>query len=443
MLSLLRSLAFLAALALVLAACGGEEAPQASGGDPTEDTAGGGAEPTPTPTDDATAEETADEGGAAGDAELVVWTDESRTPVIQAIGDEFAAERGVTVTVQQLDFGDIRDDLVTQGPAGEGPDVLIGAHDWLGQLVTNGAVAPIELGDRAPDYAEVALDAFTYEGQVYGVPYAVENVALFRNTALAPEPPADWDDLVSTGQSLVEAGEADAALLIQVGPAGDPYHFYPLFSSYGDAVFGRDADGSYDPEQLNVDSEGGLEFARLLGELGSEGVLSPDLTFDIALETFVAGRAPYYLTGPWNVGAVQDAGIDFAVEPLPGPGGSTAAPFVGVQGFMVSAYADDPLVANEFVVNYLGSEDVARELYESGQRPPAMLSVAEEAASDEIVAGFAEVGADGHPLPSIPAMNVVWEDWGMAQRDILVGDVDPTERMEQAGAQIRERIASE
>ena len=31
------------------------------------------------------------------------------------------------------------------GPAGEGPDIIIGAHDWLGELVTNGLLAPIDL----------------------------------------------------------------------------------------------------------------------------------------------------------------------------------------------------------------------------------------------------------------------------------------------------------
>lgn len=440
---LLRVLAVLAALTLFVAACSSDDPDDdsASEGD-TEDTtsdddAGADAEDDPGTEDD---EASADEGETA---QLVIWTDESRTPIIQEIGQAFTTDTGVEIVVQQLDFGEIRDDLITQGPAGEGPDILIGAHDWLGQLVSNGVVAPIELGEAASLYEEVALSAFSYEGQLYGVPYAIENVALFRNTALAAEPPADWDDMIATGQALVDAGEADFPLALQVGAAGDPYHFYPLFSSYGDAVFGVTGDGSYDPDQLNVASEGGLAFAELLGELGSDGILSPDVTFDLALETFAGGRAPFIISGPWNVGAIQEAGVDFVVEEIPGPGGSFASPFVGVQGFMVSAYAANPLIANDFVVNYLGSEEVARSLYETGQRPPAMISIAEEAADDPIVAGFSAVGANGHPLPSIPAMNVVWEDWGTAQRDILLGDVEPVERMQQAADQIVTRIASE
>jgi arabinogalactan oligomer / maltooligosaccharide transport system substrate-binding protein len=123
--------------------------------------------------EDADAEEDAEEVERA-DADLVIWADDTRTPVIQAIGDQFAEEQGITVAVQQLPFGDIRDFLVLTGPAGEGPDIIIGAHDWLGTLVDQRrAGAEVELGDRRGRVPRgVGLDAFTYEGNLYGLPYA-------------------------------------------------------------------------------------------------------------------------------------------------------------------------------------------------------------------------------------------------------------------------------
>ena len=48
------------------------------------------------------------------------------------------------------------------------PDIIIGAHDWLGEFVTNGAVAPVDLGEKSGDFNEVAVQAYTYGGQVYG-----------------------------------------------------------------------------------------------------------------------------------------------------------------------------------------------------------------------------------------------------------------------------------
>lgn len=126
---------------------------------------------------------------AQDEVTLLIWADETRAGVIEELGPAFEEEYGVTLEVQQLAFGDIRDQLRIAGPAGEGPDVIIGAHDWLGELVANGLVAPVDLGEDAEKFSPVALQAFTYDGQLYGVPYAVENVALFYNTELVPEPP--------------------------------------------------------------------------------------------------------------------------------------------------------------------------------------------------------------------------------------------------------------
>jgi arabinogalactan oligomer / maltooligosaccharide transport system substrate-binding protein len=432
-------IATMAVTALLISACGGttEEADAAA-----ETTAPEETEEEASETEEADVDEEADEDELVmrADADLVIWADDTRTPIIQAIGDQFAEEQGITVAVQQLDFGQIRDSLVTQGPAGEGPDIIIGAHDWLGQLVTNAALAPIELGDRVDEFVSVGLEAFTYDGNLYGLPYALENVALFRNTTLAPEQPADFEDMAQTGLALVESGDADLPFALQVGPDGDPYHFYPLFTSFGSSVFAINADGTYDASELLVDSDEGLAFAEALADLADRGVLNADLTFDLAKEAFAEGRAPYTISGPWNVADYQDAGIDFVVEEIPSLGGQTAAPFVGVQGFMISAYAENPLFANDFVLNYLGSDEIARQLFDSGQRPPALLSVAEEVADDPIIAGFSLVGANGQPMPSIPAMAAVWADWGTAERDIIVGVDDPAERMRQAGQLIREAI---
>jgi len=40
---------------------------------------------------------------------LLIWADDTRAPVIQEFGDQFGADNGVNVEVQQVDFGSIRD----------------------------------------------------------------------------------------------------------------------------------------------------------------------------------------------------------------------------------------------------------------------------------------------------------------------------------------------
>jgi arabinogalactan oligomer / maltooligosaccharide transport system substrate-binding protein len=108
-------------------------------------------------------------------------------PRDRALRRAFAEEQGITVAVQEVPFDQIRDDLVIQGPAGEGPDVFIGAHDWLGGS-SRTASWPRWTSADAGDYLEVATQAFNYDGTNYGLPYSIENIALVRNTDLAPEP---------------------------------------------------------------------------------------------------------------------------------------------------------------------------------------------------------------------------------------------------------------
>lgn len=400
-------------LALTLAACSG------SSGETTDD---------------------ASESSAANAGTLTVWVDDTRSGPVKEVATTFEKEKGVTVKLVQKDFGDIRDDFISQAPTGQGPDVIVGAHDWLGKLVQNGVVAPIELGDKAEDFLPVSTQAMSYEGTLYGLPYSVENIALVKNKDLVPDAtPASFDELVAQAKA---AGTQYSVLIQQDEKTGDPYHMYPLQTSFGAPVFGTDSDGAYDASQLAMDSDGGRAFAAYVAKLGAEGVLNTSLSGDVAKEAFINGQAPYMITGPWNVGDFVSAGINVGIEKVPSAGGQPSQPFVGVQGFFISAKSKNALLANEFVVNYLGTKDVQLAMYEAGGRAPALQSALDEIGDDPIVGGFAEVGKDGVPMPSIPAMDTVWADWGATEVALVNQQGDPTALWDQMTASIAGKIAA-
>jgi arabinogalactan oligomer/maltooligosaccharide transport system substrate-binding protein len=110
---------------------------------------------------------------AAGSGTFTIWADEERTPPIKEQCDAFAEANGITCDVVQIDFSDMRARAVQGSQTGDVPDVFIGAHDWLGELVTNGVVAPVDLGANAASFSDVAVKGVTYDGKTYGVPYAV------------------------------------------------------------------------------------------------------------------------------------------------------------------------------------------------------------------------------------------------------------------------------
>jgi len=372
---------------------------------------------------------------------ITVWVDADRAGVLEDAAKDFTADTGVEVKLVQKEFGEIRDQFVQQVPTGEGPDIAVGAHDWLGVLVTNGVVAPVELGDKASDFEQVAIDAWSYEGQTYGVPYAIENIGLLRNTDLVAEAPTSYDDMIAKGT----AAGTEYVFLVGLDPeASDPYHLYPFQTSFGAPVFGTDADGAYDPADLQIGNAGGQEFATWLASQGATGagVFNTNITGDLARENFVAGKAPFFLTGPWNVPAAEEAGLNIAVDPIPSAGGQDAQPFAGVQGFFLSSESENRLAANEFLINYIGSEEVQTALYEVGGRAPALTAAFEAAvSSDPITAGFGEVGANAVPMPSIPEMGSVWQFWGVTQAAIINGQGgDPVALWDKMAADIQAAI---
>lgn len=353
--------------------------------------------------------------------ELVIWTDAEREEAIADAAAAFEEETGATITLVQKNFEDLRNDFIAQVPTGEGPDITVGAHDWLGALVTAGVVNTVDLGDRASEFEQVALDAMTYDGQLYALPYSLETVALIQNTALVgEEAPATWDEMIQQG---LAAGTERPFVINTNAETGDGYTMYGYQTSFGAPVFVQDASGSYTNE-VGMGGPQGEAFAQWLHANGSagSGYLSTTVDYDINNELFNTGKAPFTIQGPWAISAYPD--VDVAVNPIPSAGGEPAAPFVGVQGFYLSSQSENSLLATEFLVNYLSTEDAQRALYEADPRIPAFSSLAEEVASDPIIAGFLESSKNGVPMPSIPEMGSVWDFWNAAESQIING-ADP------------------
>ncbi|WP_323959482.1 extracellular solute-binding protein [Arthrobacter sp. JZ12] len=380
-----------------------------------------------------------------GSTTLTMWVDAERAPALENIAASFEEDTGIAIDLAVKDFAAVRDDFITQVPTGNGPDLIVGPHDWIGTFVENGVVAPIELGDKASEFQESAIQAMSYEGNLYGVPYAIENIALLRNADLVPEPVGTFDEVVKNGEAAVEAGEAEFPFLVGLDPKqADPYHMYPFQTSMGVPVFAQNEDGSYDASKLLLGEPNGVEFAKKLVEWGDagSGILNSNITGDIAKEKFNAGESPYFLTGPWNVGAAQEAGINVAVDPLPTVGDQPAQPFIGVNGYFISAQSSNALAANEFVVNYLTTEEAQDAMFEVGGRPPALTASFEKAASDPIVEAFGEIGANGVPMPSVPEMQAVWADWGSTQLALIKGSAKPEEAWPAMVKNIEQKISA-
>jgi arabinogalactan oligomer/maltooligosaccharide transport system substrate-binding protein len=380
-------------------------------------------------------------------ADLVIWTSANQAKVLLPFAQRFGKEYGITVAVTA--DANLPGDFSTATEAGKGPDIVVGAHDWIGDLVADGTLAPIAMPKMEQKlFDPVTIKAVTYNGEIYGVPYAIENLALFRHPSLTPQAPTTFQQMISEGQALVTAGKAKIPFCTEVDSSGDPYNFEPFYTSAGGYLFGTLPNGNWNPSQVGVGLAGSIEFGKLLYQYGQKGttpIFSTSMGYTQATGGFIDGQCAFYLGGPWAIGTGSGSipPGTFALSAIPGFAGmGPARPFLGVQSFMVSSKAKNMALADQFVLDYVASPGVQTALFNVEPRPAALLSVQnKERATSTIAQGFFAAGKLGQPMPSIPAMDQVWGPMGVAEANIINGQ-DPATQIAEARAAILKAIAS-
>ncbi len=366
---------------------------------------------------------------------LLIWADDTRTPIMQEVAAQFTAAYGVEVEIQQVGFSDMPGQLATAGPAGDGPDILIGPHDKLGQLIQNGLIEPILLpASMIANFDPVAIDAFSWGGQLYGVPYATECVAMIYNKALLPVLPSTFEGLLTLAKGLTDIEAGTYGLLIQ---EPDPYHTFPLFSALGGYVFGTDASGVLDYCDIGLDNAGAVADATLLDQMVKDGIEVAGADYGLVTGLFNGGKLAAMIGGPWTLADAQKAGINYGVAAIPTIQLKSPKVFVGVQGFEISAFSENKVLANLFVKDFLVTKAVMLRLYELGNRPPAYLPALADLSANADIQGFAASATNGTPMPKISQMDSVWAAWSDALALIVNQQQDPETAMKNAATQIR------
>ena len=156
-------------------------------------------------------------GGSSSDAagdEIVFSLFPDPTGSVQGLVDRFNRENGgIRVKLREMpaDSGQHFDQLNTEFQSGEASvDVIGGDVIWPAQFAANGYIA--DLSDRFPedergDFLSAAIQANTYEGKVYGVPWYTDAGMLYYRQDLLErsgfsEPPKTWDELKEVSEKV-------------------------------------------------------------------------------------------------------------------------------------------------------------------------------------------------------------------------------------------------
>ena len=348
---------------------------------------------------------------------VTIWSDHDRLPAVQKVAGAWGQANGVDVNVVEKDFGQIRDSLKTVDTA-TAPDVIVGAHDWTGQLAADGLVVPIFPSKATKaQFPKYALDAFSYGTairNVYGAPVALENVGLIVNTGLV-KVPTTWAELEASALAFKKKSKSNLALAVPQGANGDAYHMYPTFSGLGGYIFGFNKAGNLDASDIGVANPKFLKNAKLIDKWNKEGLINSKVDYGTAKNAFLKKQAAFWITGPWESDTLKSSGLKFKIIQLPKIA-YQSVPFLGVQGFMVTKFAETHGVASaarSLVGSYMMTPAAQLALAAANGRFPAN-TVAGKSVKDSVLSQFGKAGAGGVPMPNIPQMSAVWSELGGA-----------------------------
>jgi arabinogalactan oligomer / maltooligosaccharide transport system substrate-binding protein len=349
---------------------------------------------------------------------VVIWTDRDREADITALANAWAKPRGLNIkVVAKAEQNNVRSDFVTV-QAGDAPDVITGAHDWVGELAANGSILPISPKKttlaQIPKYTR---DAFSYGktvSQLYGMPTHVENVGLFVNTQLA-KVPKSWADLQRQALAFKRKGGGRVGIDVQQGTGGDAYHMYPFFSGLGGYIFAKTKGGALNPKLVGVDNAVFMKNAAMIDQWNKVGLINSKIDNNTASQLFTSKKAAFWVTGPWNIDTVRKAGIKFRIVQMPKIK-FRSVPFLGVGGTMVTRFARTHGVesaAKDFVASYMGTKNAQNFLtVKNGRYPANVLSA--KTVKDPYLRQIGLAGQGGVPMPNIKEMASVWNDLGLA-----------------------------
>ena len=199
-----RLAAVLAASSLVLAACGDDDDDAAANTEAAAATTAPAAAATTAPAESATQGDT-----------IRLWLNGGDTPdelVNYAIGEFNKIHPDVTVKFERQEWTGIVEKLTTSLSSSDSPDVVEFGNTQAQAFEAAGAVTDLtphqaELG--GDDLLQSLLEAGTYDGKLYAVPYyAGARIMIYRKDlfeAAGVEIPTTLDEMVAAGVALQEA----------------------------------------------------------------------------------------------------------------------------------------------------------------------------------------------------------------------------------------------
>lgn len=235
--------------------------------------------------------------------------------ILVAMTEKFASEHPEwNITFKYGVCGeDVAKDEVTKDVETAG-DVYMYANDQLPILVEAGAIAQIggtNLETIKSEYSESMVNTVTYEGGVYGVPFAYNGWFMFYDKSKFSE-----DEVKDLDVMLAKDLGADTTNVMF--PLSNSWYIPAFYYGVGGTLFG--ADGTDGSLGCDFNDEKGLAVSNYLVDLAANSKFGNQSNEEAgkAIALFEEGKLGAFFTGSWDRANIEAAlGENFACAALP------------------------------------------------------------------------------------------------------------------------------
>ncbi len=187
---------------------------------------------------------------AFSDDSITVWIpgDKGYNGIVE-IGKKFTEQTGVKIIVEHPDR--VEEKFPVVAAAGDGPDIMIFAHDRFGGYAEAGLVMEIEPSDEfKAKFEDFTWKALNYKGKYFGYPISAETLSLIYNKDLISKPMKNWEEVFGLDKTL--SSQSKKAIMWDIQ---SPFFSWPLITANGAYSFKSTPNG-YDTKNVGVNTEG-------------------------------------------------------------------------------------------------------------------------------------------------------------------------------------------
>lgn len=311
-------------------------------------------------------------------------------------------------------------DFVTASLANQAPDVLRAASDWTGSLVEAGFLTPLTAfvnSTYLSQFFPAALQDYTYEGHLYGLPENINGLALVYNKAMLPNgPPTTTSQLLSECPSLTKTNSSGAiSTACIVFPVDSGYWWWPFLTGFGGVIF-----NPTNPNQPELNTTAALQSIEFRNSFINDGYMPYNTCCGTMTSMFATGHAAMIIDGPWDEGTYNnDSALPdgYGIAPLPtvSSTGLPMSPLIGAQGWVIASGkpAAETAAAFKFVAWFTDQQHQLDEFNLAGDLPSnALLANSSTITSSPLAEGYLKQAALSAATPNTPAMSEAYTATG-------------------------------